>query len=61
MAQAVQQMAKDYVVLNVAIGSGYDFGGTRFGQFLMNIELHALAAMSERSIVSDNPSFGWVS
>jgi hypothetical protein len=61
MAQAVQQMAKDYVALNVAIGSSYDFDGTRFGQFPMNIELHALAAMNERSIVSDNPSFGWVS
>jgi multidrug efflux system outer membrane protein len=61
MAQAVQQMAKDYVALNAAIGSGYDFKGTRFGQFLMNIELHALAAMNESLIVSDNPSFGWVS
>ncbi|MBY5550946.1 TolC family protein [Rhizobium leguminosarum] len=27
LAQAVQQMAKEYVTLNVAIGSGYNFGG----------------------------------
>ncbi|WP_376775280.1 TolC family protein [Rhizobium laguerreae] len=31
LAQAVQQMAKDYVTLNVAIGSGYNFGGPRSG------------------------------
>ncbi len=27
MRSSVQQMAKDYVTLNVAIGSGYNFGG----------------------------------
>jgi multidrug efflux system outer membrane protein len=45
LAQAVQQMAKDYVTLNVAIGSGYNFGGPRSGQILMNTEPHAVAAM----------------
>jgi multidrug efflux system outer membrane protein len=42
LAQAVQ---KDHVTLNVAIGSGYNFGGPRSGQILMNTEPHAVAAM----------------
>lgn len=61
LAQAVQQMAKDYVTLNVAIGSGYNFGGPRSGQILMNTEPHAVAAMDKRWIISDNPPFGRVS
>ncbi|XUR35466.1 hypothetical protein ACQY74_003513 [Rhizobium leguminosarum bv. trifolii] len=61
LAQAVQQMAKDYVTLNVAIGSGYNFGGPRSGQILVNTEPHAVAAMDKRWIISDNPPFGRVS
>ncbi|QND19078.1 TolC family protein [Rhizobium leguminosarum bv. viciae] len=61
LAQAVQQMAKDYVTLNAAIGSGYNFGGPRSGQILMNTEPHAVAAMDKRWIISDNPPFGRVS
>lgn len=61
LARAVQQMAKDYVTLNVAIGSGYNFGGPRSGQILMNTEPHAVAAMDKRWIISDNPPFGRVS
>lgn len=61
LTQAVQQMAKDYVALNVAIGSGYNFDGPRSGQLLMNTEPHAVAAMDKRWIISDSPSFGRVS
>ncbi len=61
LAQAVQQMAKDYVTLNVAIGSGYNSVGPRSGQILMNTVPHAVAAMDKRWIVSDNPPFGRVS
>ncbi|ASR09522.1 hypothetical protein CHY08_21925 [Rhizobium leguminosarum bv. viciae] len=61
LAQAVQQMAKDYVTLNVAIGSGITSVGPRSGQILMDTEPHAVAAMDKRWIVSDNQPFGRVS
>jgi multidrug efflux system outer membrane protein len=61
LAQAVQQMAKDYVTLNVAIGSGYNFGGPRSSQILMNTEPHAVAAMDKRWIISGSPPFSRVS
>ncbi|WP_418068518.1 hypothetical protein [Rhizobium laguerreae] len=38
LAQAVQQMAKDYVTLNVAFGSVTTLVGPRSGQILMNTE-----------------------
>ncbi|MBY5663129.1 hypothetical protein HFO35_14235 [Rhizobium leguminosarum] len=60
LAQAVQQMARDYA-LNVAIGSGTTSVGPRSGQILMNTEPRAVAAMDKRWIVSDNLPFGRVS
>lgn len=61
LAQAVQQMAKDYVTVNAAIGSATTSVGPRSGQILMDTEPHAVAAMDKRWIVSDNPPFGRVS
>nr|WP_245457495.1 TolC family protein [Rhizobium leguminosarum] len=61
LAQTVQQMAKDNVALNMAIGSGYNFDGPRSGQLLMNTDPHAVAAMDKRWIISDNPPCGRVS
>ncbi|ANP86818.1 hypothetical protein BA011_14470 [Rhizobium leguminosarum] len=58
LAQAVQQIAKHYLALNVAIGSGTTSVGPRSGQILMNTEPHAVAAMDKRWIISDNPPFG---
>lgn len=40
---------------------GYNFGGPRSGQILMNTESHAVAAMDKRWIGSDNLPFGRVS
>ncbi|MBB4505351.1 TolC family protein [Rhizobium johnstonii] len=61
LAQAVQQMAKDYVTVNAAIGSATTSVGPRSGQILMDTEPHAVAAMDKRWIASDNPPFGRVS
>lgn len=61
LAQAAQQMAKDYVALNLAIGSGYTSMEPRSGQLLMNTEPLAVAAVDKRRIISDNPPFGRVS
>jgi multidrug efflux system outer membrane protein len=60
LAQAVQQMAKDYVALNVVVPVTTSVG-PRSGQLLMNTEPHAVAAMDKRWIISDNPPFGRVS
>ncbi|MBY5811580.1 hypothetical protein HFO12_19795 [Rhizobium leguminosarum] len=60
LAQAVQQMARDYA-LNVAIGWGTTSIGPRSGQIPMDTEPHAVAAMDKRWIVSDNLPFGRVS
>ncbi|WP_376776733.1 MULTISPECIES: TolC family protein [Rhizobium] len=61
LAQAVQQMAKDYVTLNVAIGSGYNFGGPRSGQILMNTESLMPFQRWIRDGLFRNPPFGRVS
>jgi multidrug efflux system outer membrane protein len=60
VAQAAQQMAKNYVATNVVVPVTTSVG-PRSGQLLMNTEPHAVAAMDKRWIISDNPPFGRVS
>ncbi|NEI08523.1 hypothetical protein ELH42_14855 [Rhizobium ruizarguesonis] len=60
LAQAVQQMAKDYVALNMAIRLQLRWGRDP-ANFLMQTEPHAVAAMDKRWIISGSPPFSRVS
>jgi multidrug efflux system outer membrane protein len=60
LAQAVQQMAKDYVALNMAIRLQLRWGRDP-ANFLMKTEPHAVAAMDKRWIISGSPPFSRVS
>ncbi|NEJ21366.1 hypothetical protein GR247_14440 [Rhizobium leguminosarum] len=60
LAQAVQQMAKDCVALNMAIRFQLRWGRDP-ANFLMKTEPHTVAAMDKRWIISGSPPFSRVS